>query len=225
MNRYRMWVVVLCLLTAPAARSSASQSPETELAPNSCSIACSRTESAYPGLSGSVTCGPGRSPVCQCADPLEQIAYCEQSSEEIAQLVRVRRTIQAVRDTGTAMYSWRVDQAASGACDDPPQGPAGGSETMVDLAAIPAIDAAALEGLLVPDYLAELPRTDGWGRDLEFRLRRCPTPGAPTMSVRSAGSDGSYSGTVYDFGAFPTDEPHHDVVWVDGYFGRWPERP
>lgn len=217
-------LVFVCLVAAPVAVWSQAPGSASELAPNSCAIACSDRDGAYPGLSASVTCGPGYSPVCQCGDPIRQMAYCQPSSKLATELVRVRQTIQALRTAGSAMYSWSLDQAASGACDGAVGGTGESPETRVDLAGVPVIDADALERLVVPGYLAELPPTDGWGRDLEFRLRPCPAPGAPTMSVRSAGSDGSYSGTAYTLAAFPTDETHQDVVWVDGYFGRWPEQ-
>ena len=43
---------------------------------NSCSIRCP-TDSAYSGMGGSVTCTSLSSPVCQCANPNQKMAYCE----------------------------------------------------------------------------------------------------------------------------------------------------
>lgn len=125
------------------------------------------------------------------------------------------RTIQTMRDVGNAMYSWFVDHHGDLRVPDGPR-------TTVDVTALPPISKEELESLLVPDYLTELPVADGWGRPLEFRLARAPR-GENMMALRSAGPDGEFSSSAYELGSFDKRDPTADVVWIDGFFGRWPE--
>ena len=66
---------------------------------------------------------------------------------------------------------------------------------------------------LVPNYIRELPRFDGWGRPLEFGA-----VGA-TYGIRSAGRDGVYEGTSYAAGV--ADNPDCDIVFSNGNFIRY----
>jgi hypothetical protein len=38
------------------------------------------------------------------------------------------------------------------------------------------------------------------------------------------GQDGTFSDNHYDQGGFPSVETGKDLVWLDGFFIRWPER-
>ncbi len=60
------------------------------------------------------------------------------------------------------------------------------------------------------------------GNPYEFRLNT-DTETIPLMVVRCAGADGRFPGDVHEIGAFPPAETSEDIVWVDGYFARWPE--
>jgi hypothetical protein len=44
------------------------------------------------------------------------------------------------------------------------------------------------------------------------------------MSIRSPGRDGVFSGDRYDVSGFAPEDQGEDLVWVDGFFARWPER-
>jgi hypothetical protein len=73
----------LCVLalstTATGCIYSAEKQPVIQhpaLEANSCSIRCP-ADSAYSGMGGSVTCTSFSSPVCQCANAKQKMAYCE----------------------------------------------------------------------------------------------------------------------------------------------------
>jgi hypothetical protein len=91
-----------------------------------------------------------------------------------------------------------------------------------DCAPISHEDARAI---LVPEFVSELPRTDGWGHPLELCLWRPSYPRGHLMGVRSPGRDGVFAGREYTAAAFPPAEADHDLVWMDGYFVTWPEAP
>ncbi|MEM1201676.1 MAG: hypothetical protein AAGN66_00455 [Acidobacteriota bacterium] len=132
----------------------------------------------------------------------------EQASEELAQV-------------GQAMFSWLVDQVGTlrfplsvepyFTCDN------GG--VSVDL--YPVITHAALEALLEPDYIAEVPELDPWGNPYEYRLDTAAA-GGRLLAIRSAGSDGVWEGTTYAAGATAVDS--EDLVWADGVYMRFAPR-
>lgn len=95
---------------------------------------------------------------------------------------------------------------------------------LYDWSACPWISTAQVRELLVPRYLPELPEKDGWGHELEFCLNQ-EEPSARRLAVgaRSPGSDGQFEGSTYHSGDFPPDATDRDIVWMDGYYIRWPE--
>lgn len=133
------------------------------------------------------------------------------------------RAISELRDVGTAMFAWYVDaldarhQAELPKSDEPPP-------TTMRFDSVPAISHAELAELLVPKYLAAVPEKDPWDNPYEFRLSTANL-GAPTiMGLRSAGCDGKTAGETYTIGAFASADTAQDLVWMDGFFVRWPER-
>jgi len=126
-----------------------------------------------------------------------------------------RATVAAIRNVGTAMFSWVTDQVGAAAAGQQP----------IDLARFPPVSSfAALKELLVPKYIQELPERDGWGHPYEYRLDvKNPTAGKFVMCIRSAGRDGKFSGPSYAVEAFPRDDYDRDIVWADGYFVQWPK--
>lgn len=58
------------------AKSQRASNLKQMLEQNSCAISCP-DYSAYPGIAGSVTCGEGSLPLCQCNDPDMAMAGCE----------------------------------------------------------------------------------------------------------------------------------------------------
>jgi len=123
-----------------------------------------------------------------------------------------RRTMDDLRKTGTAMFSWLTDQIGAGA--------AGQAQT--DLRKYPLISRPELEKLLVPAYIAAIPEKDGWGHPYEYRVNVANTLAQQILSIRSPGRDGKYSADIYSNSEFISTNFDEDIVWVDGFFLRWP---
>ncbi len=131
---------------------------------------------------------------------------------------KLRSAISDLRKVGTAMYSWYVEQHGTKITVGPSASQKGPT---FDLTTIPLISSLELERLLVPEYLASIPRRDPWGGLYEYRLD--PDPEAShAMAARSAGRDGRFSNSAYEETSFPKIHLDEDLVWGDGYFVRWP---
>jgi len=95
--------------------------------------------------------------------------------------------------------------------------------TTADWSACPPISYDELAALLVGTHVEELPRTDGWGHDLEYCLdREHPGSDRYVVGVRSPGRDGRWQGNLYPVGGFAPDELDGDLLWIDGFFVTWP---
>ena len=130
-----------------------------------------------------------------------------------------RQTVDTLRQVGVAMYYWVKDRIGEEQAD------AGASPEGFQWDRCPRIDHAALAKLLVPAPLQELPRSDGWGNPLQFCLDSTPARGTyNVIGVRSAGSDGRFATAAYAAGAFAPEDTAQDIVWMDGYFVRWPQK-
>jgi len=82
-----------------------------------------------------------------------------------------------------------------------------------------------LAKILVPKYIRSIPEKNPWGHPYEYQLNT-QDPNAPhVMALRSAGSDGAFSGDRYDVDSFPSGETKQDLAWMNGFFLRWPEPP
>lgn len=82
----------------------------------------------------------------------------------------------------------------------------------------------ALSGILNPTYIRTMPRNDGWLRPLAFGADApvaSASGQATSYAIRSAGRDGSYSGSTYTPGA--TTDYDCDIVYSNGTFVAWPE--
>jgi hypothetical protein len=136
------------------------------------------------------------------------------------------QTINDIRGVGTAMFHWYKDQMAPRrspeAHDSAKQAAETSSQTLAD---IPVISSDELAKLLVPKYIAAIPKADGWGRPYEFRLNTQDPNALRVMALRSGGQDGKYSGDTYEVSEFPGDDQTQDIAWIDGYFVRWPTPP
>ena len=127
----------------------------------------------------------------------------------------LRQTMTDMRDVGTAMMSWLTDEVGAGAAGQP----------AVALADTPRLPRGALTTLLVPDYIDEVPRTDGWGHEYEYGLDFENPLAEQAMYIRSPGRDGRFEADPYVKGAFAEDDYDRDIVWVDGLFVAWPGDP
>lgn len=132
-----------------------------------------------------------------------------------------KRTVSQIRNTGTAMFSWLTDQVGAAA--------AGQSQTdmdnhVVEFKRLPPISHEELTKILVPQYIQKVPETDGWGHPYEYFLNVEDPMATQVMGVRSPGRDGRYSASDYTITAFDPEDFDEDIVWLDGFFVRWPQR-
>ena len=77
--------------------------------------------------------------------------------------------------------------------------------------------------LLIPTYVRDVARTDGWGFPLEFVADQAvgAATGAATYAIRSPARDGQTEGSSY--GGGPTTDFDCDIVYASGQFMSWPE--
>ncbi|HEV2852557.1 MAG TPA: prepilin-type N-terminal cleavage/methylation domain-containing protein [Thermoanaerobaculia bacterium] len=136
------------------------------------------------------------------------------------QKAKQKRTVADARNTGTAMFSWLTDQlgaAAAGA----------GTTSTVAMSDYEdgATDAGSLTSILVPQYLQSVPAKDGWKHDYEYWLKTgTQVLEKQVMAIRSSGRDTDTDDT-YTVGPFEPTDYDQDIVWADGFFVRWPEKP
>jgi hypothetical protein len=151
------------------------------------------------------------------APPVPRRTEDSRADEQEAQ----RQTVADIRNVGTAMFSWLTDQVGAGAAGQmQTEKPGKGA----DLTKYVPITPAALEKILVPQYMHTIPERDGWGHPYEFYLDIAHPLAQQVMGVRSPGRDGKFSTTSYVAGGFTPEDFDEDIVWVDGYFVRWPQR-
>ncbi|HEX3528339.1 MAG TPA: hypothetical protein VH988_14850 [Thermoanaerobaculia bacterium] len=165
----------------------------------------------------------------QAADPPKP---APPQSAESAQAQR--RTVDDIRNVGTAMFSWLDDQVNNEAIDgssDPeadsaclPAGAEIGHCESVNLDKVPLISLQELTKILVPKYIAAIPENDAWGHPYEYRFNWKHTLSKSVMAIRSPGSDKTFSGNSYTVGSFEPVDTDQDIVWMDAFFVRWPER-
>ena len=125
-------------------------------------------------------------------------------------------TISQIRNVGTSMYHkiWNPSFAA--------RRTDGKIEPQTNLRWLdcPAISRAELQELIGPNF--EVPEQDAWGGTLEFCLDQDFDQAHGLIGVRSPGSDGRFDHDAYEVGGFDPSQTANDIVWMDGYFVRWP---
>jgi prepilin-type N-terminal cleavage/methylation domain-containing protein len=77
--------------------------------------------------------------------------------------------------------------------------------------------------MLIPTYVRDMSRTDGWGFPLEFTIDQAigSGTGAAGYAIRSPARDGQTEGNAYPGG--PTTDYDCDIVYASGQFIAWPE--
>jgi len=136
------------------------------------------------------------------------------------QKAKQKRTVADIRNTGTAMFSWLTDQVGAAA--------AGAATTStVDIATFAPISATVLDSTsgLVPQYMQDVPALDGWKNAYEYYLNTSNPLAQQVMAIRSKGRDGAESSTSYTVTSFEPTEYDQGIVWADGFFVRWPQKP
>ena len=74
-----------------------------------------------------------------------------------------------------------------------------------------------MRAALVPEYIREVPKYDGWGRPYEYGALGL------VYAIRSSGRDGVYEGTEYVPGT--AENPDCDLVFANGNFVRYADVP
>lgn len=118
-----------------------------------------------------------------------------------------KRTIADIRTVGTAWLSYLADQEEPGTWD--------GSENP---------SAAEMTGILVPDYIQEVPVTDAWGHEIRYTVSQTKFVSDTFFTITSSGRDGFFEDPPPKGDRpFPATEYDHDIVWQDGVFISYPE--
>ena len=135
------------------------------------------------------------------------------------QKAKQKRTVADIRNTGTAMFSWLTDQVGAAA--------AGQSGSSVDLGSYGGIVAmATMASVLTPQYLQNIPTLDGWKHGYEYYLNTANPLAKNVMAIRSFGRNGANDGgPTYSVTSFEPTDYDQDIVWADGFFVRWPQKP
>ncbi|HVS15714.1 MAG TPA: hypothetical protein VMV46_17455 [Thermoanaerobaculia bacterium] len=128
-------------------------------------------------------------------------------------------TLASLRQIGEAYEAWRVERQGANARVVQAATEDLWGEATVSLRGLPPLSPEELERTLAPRHLRSLPRLDGWGRPLELRGA---LEDSPRLVIRSAGSDGIYSGDEYAPGLLQAGSFEGDLVWADGRFVRQP---
>ncbi len=138
------------------------------------------------------------------------------------QKARQKRTVADIRNVGTAMFAWLTDQVGAAS--------AGQSQTPLEMRleaiAMGNYSVITIDNLrekLVPVYLTSVPDLDGWSHPYEYRLNS-DVLGKQVLGIRSPGRDGTWQGDSYTISSFDPTDYDQDLVWVDGFFVRWPQR-
>lgn len=157
------------------------------------------------------------------AEPAPTPSPAPQILEKLADVVGVfwqgkdleaqKRTMADCRNVGTALMAWVTDQLSAAAA----------AGTVFHMDDYPLSSYEEMKARLVPMYITELPRTDGWGHPYEYRVAWNKPLAEHVFLVRSPGKDGEFSGSEYEGGSFDPEEVDQDIVWADGFFVRWPQ--
>ncbi len=138
------------------------------------------------------------------------------------QKAKQKRTMGDIRNVGAAWFSWLTDQisaasAGSGATNKYNFG----SFTKQNIGA-----SNLLKTLFDPNgvtYIQTVPERDGWGGTIEY-AHNDDVLGERVMGIRSLGRGAAVDfGSDYPMGGFNATDYDQDIVWVDGFFIRYPQ--
>lgn len=129
------------------------------------------------------------------------------------QKAKQKRTMAEARLIGGSMMAWLTDQATAGAAGK-----------TVNMSSYTPVTATRLSSILVPQYIPDIPELDGWKKPYSYYLDTVPPHDRHVMGIRSAGRGNIFESNSYTAGAFEPTDYDQDIVWVDGFFVRWPMR-
>ena len=128
-----------------------------------------------------------------------------------------KRTMQEMRDTGTAMMSWLSDSVSAGA--------AGSAALMFNVSDWQgAADLSTIRDTLTPTYIQAVNEKDGWKHSYTYRLDTTNPERRLVMLIGSGGLDGNAVTGSYTVGTFDPTDYNQDLVWADGRFLRRPDK-
>ena len=138
------------------------------------------------------------------------------------QKAKQKRSAADLRNVGTAQMSWLTDQSQAGA--------AGAAvANTYDMADLDLLDPEDWAEPLVPQYIQDIPKFDGWKNEVQYyqNTDSAAAFGAKQLFANiSFGADGTVdAGTgVITTSAFDPTDYDQDIVWADGFFVRWPQK-
>ncbi len=135
------------------------------------------------------------------------------------QKAKQRSTMAEIRSVGEAWFSWLTDEVSAAA--------AGSAQTFAFSALTETLEPSDLLDMLFESssmfYIRDVPARDGWGHPMEYAWSGSPLS-ARVMGIRSLGRDGQPgpSANPYTLGPFTATRYDEDIVWLDGFFVRYP---
>jgi general secretion pathway protein G len=133
------------------------------------------------------------------------------------QKTKQKRTMADMRIVGTAMFSWMTDQVGAAA--------AGQGSSNVAIGSYGAVKSvAAIQSVLVPQYLQDIPSLDGWKFPYQYFLKNTTVHERQVMLIRSRARDNAFDSSEYSVTSFDPTDYDQDIVWADGFMVRWPQK-
>lgn len=132
------------------------------------------------------------------------------------QKAKQKRTMADERNVGNSMMAWLTDQAGAAA--------AGASSTFQISDWTGITDYDQIRAQLIPAYIQDVPRRDGWKRDFGFTMRIDDPQADRLFLITSGGRDATLDGGEYTIGSFEPTDYDQDIIWADGLFLRWPQK-
>jgi prepilin-type N-terminal cleavage/methylation domain-containing protein len=135
---------------------------------------------------------------------------------EALQKAKQKRTMADERNWGNAAFAWITDELGAAAA---------GQDTWQysDWATLAATSADDVAAELVPAYMSEMPRLDGWKQAYVYALKTGNPLASNVAYIQSIGRDGTAL-TTGTRGPFDPTDYDNDIVWADGFFLQWPEK-
>lgn len=137
-------------------------------------------------------------------------------------------TLTAIRNSGTVLMSWHTDAYLENPPPETAQTESSPQDrvdpTEYDWNDCVPISHEELVEMVEGIYIAEMPRHDAWGHELEFCLAVDDIHRDGMIAgIRSPGRDGVFDDAPYVPGPYPTSELDRDIVWINGFFITWPQ--
>ena len=132
------------------------------------------------------------------------------------QKAKQKRTVADERNVGNSMMAWLTDQASAAAAG------ASGTFQISDWSGITDYD--QIRAQLVPAYLQEVPRLDGWKQPFGFTMHLEDPEAERLFLITSGARDATLDGGEYTIGSFDPTDYDQDIIWADGLFLRWPQK-